>query len=168
MGTRWTVPRTPGIRVVLHEEVQDLHAALTRINASGTRVHASRDGTSIRIEGAKPVEWAGVPVYYGPRPRFEGQLAQGATGERALVGWIIRSDGAQSFAVFGCLIAGFAFAAGLLVVAGGDTTGFISIVASFVIAGAMVATWRLQQRLSDADARTIVESLESLGRVTSI
>ena len=70
-------------------------------------------------------------------------------------------------AVFGCLIAGFTFVAGLLVAADGDTTGFVSIVASFVLAGAMLATWRLHRRLSDVDAKTIVDSLESLGRVTS-
>ena len=163
----WTLSGSPGIRVVLDEDVQDVPAALARINASAARVRASVDGTNIRIEGAQPVEWSGVPVYYGPRPRFEGHLAEGATGERAVDGWIIRSDAAQSCAVFGCLIAGFAFVAGLLVVADGDTTGFVSIVASLVIAGAMLATWRLQRRLSDADAKTIVDSLESLGRVTS-
>ena len=167
MATGWTISCSPGIHVVLDEDVQDLPGALARINASAPRVRASGDGTNIRIEGAKPVEWSGVPVYYGPRPRFEGQLAQAETGERAVDGWIIRSDASQAFAVFGCLIAGFTFVAGLLVAADGDTTGFVSIVASFVLAGAVLGTWRLHRRLSDVDAKTIVDSLESLGRVTS-
>ena len=167
MAKGWTVSGSPGIHIVLDEDVRDLSTALARMSASAPRVRASGDGTNIRIEGAQPVEWSGVPVYYGPRPRFEGHLAQDATGRRAVDGWIIRSDAAQAFAAFGCLVAAFALVAGLLVVAGGDTTGFVSIVASFVIAGAMLATWRLQQRLSDADAKTIVDSLESLGRVTS-
>ena len=133
--------------------MQDLAALAARINASNPLVRASAGATSIRIEGSQPAQWSGLPVYYGPRPRFEGALDQGAEGERTLHGWDLRSEAARAFAVIGVLMAGFAFLAGLLVVADGDPGGFLVVAFSFVFAGACLATWVMQQRLSDADAR---------------
>jgi hypothetical protein len=166
VGTGWTAAAAPDIRVVLDEDVRDLRAAIARINASEPRVRASSDGTTIRIDGAESLNWSGIPVYYGPRPRFEGRLALDTNGERTVDGSIIRSDSANAFAVLGLLIAGFAFLAGVLVVSDGDRAGFLSVVASFVIAGAVLAGWRLHDRLADGDGRTIVNSLAALGPVT--
>ena len=158
---------SPGISVVVDDDVRDLAALAARINASNPLVRASADATSIRIEGSQPAQWSGVPVYYGPRPRFQGGLDHGADGERTLHGWVIRSEAARAFAVVGALLAGFALLTGPLVVADGDPGGFLVVAFSFVFAGASLATWVMQQRLSDADARTIVDSLSTLGPITS-
>ena len=114
----------------------------------------------IRLRALRPTELAGMPMHFGPRGTFHGQISRDEQGQSILWG-SIEAPGAAPVSTLAIIGLAVAFAlAGAALVAAGDLSAVLLLVVAAVALGVALVNHRLWRYLAGEDRRTLVEALE--------
>jgi hypothetical protein len=108
---------------------------------------------------------AGMPVYYGRRPEFNGQVLHDDSG-LILAGAIKQPDLPAMVNVVGALFAAFIAIVGAATLIAGDATGIVSLAFAALAGLALLASHLMIRRLSSIDEQTIQSALRAVSAET--
>jgi hypothetical protein len=160
---RWSSIDVRGaLTVRLAPALSSSESVVGRLNEATTDVVAIMDRDTLVIRPKSQLLVAGMPVYYGRRPEFSGQVVRDDSGSLILAGAIKQSDLPAMVNIVGALFAAFIAMVGAATLLAGDSAGIVSLAFAALAGLAVLASHLMIRRLSGIDEQTIQAALRAI------